>query len=116
MTNEEKILQLLEQQGAMMDKHNTLLEQHGAMMEKHSTLLEQITTDVSDLKSRVVNLELVQENSILPTLQLLAEGQKTILETLAPKNRVEALEDEVALMKSVIKVLSQDLAELKKAQ
>jgi len=43
-------------------------------------------------------------------------GQANLLATLAPKNRVEALEDEVAFMKPVVKILSQEVAELKKAQ
>lgn len=88
MTNEEKILTLLE-------KHSELLERQG---------------------DELRNINLTLENQVFPQLQALAEGQKTILETLAPKNRVEALEDEVAFMKSVIKALSQEVAELKKAQ
>ena len=51
-----------------------------------------------------------------PKFDLLAEGQKTLLETLAPKNRVEQLEEEVDLLKTVIRSLSRDVAELKKAQ
>ena len=56
------------------------------------------------------------EAAIIPRFNLLADGQKNLLETLAPKNRVEALEDEMTFMKSVIKALSQEVAELKKAQ
>ena len=56
------------------------------------------------------------EGAIIPQLQLLAEGHQALLETLAPKSRVEALEDEVVFMKSVIRSLAQDVAELKKAQ
>ena len=51
-----------------------------------------------------------------PKFNLLAEGQKNILETLAPKNRVEQLEEEVDFLKTVIRALSRDVAELKKAQ
>lgn len=51
-----------------------------------------------------------------PKFNLLAEGQKNILETLAPKNRVEKLEEEVDSLKTVIRALSRDVAELKKAQ
>lgn len=51
-----------------------------------------------------------------PKFELLAEGQKTLLETLAPKNRVEQLEEEVDILKTVIRSLSRDVAELKKAQ
>ena len=56
------------------------------------------------------------EAAIIPQFNLLADGQKNLLETLAPKNRVEALEDEMTFMKSVIKALSQEVEELKKAQ
>lgn len=56
------------------------------------------------------------EGAIIPQLQLLAEGHQNILDTLAPKNRVEALEDEVVFIKSVMKAMSQEIAELKKAQ
>lgn len=56
------------------------------------------------------------ESSIMPKFNLLAEGQQTLLETLAPKSRVEALEEEVDFLKSVIKLHSEQIAELKKAQ
>ena len=56
------------------------------------------------------------EGAVMPQLQLLAEGHQTLLETLAPKSRVEALEDEVVFIKSVMKAMSQEIAELKKAQ
>ena len=56
------------------------------------------------------------ESSIMPKFNLLAEGQQTLLETLAPKSRVEELEEEVDFLKSVIKLHSEQIAELKKAQ
>ncbi len=56
------------------------------------------------------------ESSIMPKFNLLAEGQQTLLETLAPKNRVEELEEEVDFLKSIIKLHSEQIAELKKAQ
>lgn len=56
------------------------------------------------------------ESSIMPKFNLLAEGQQTLLETLAPKSRVEELEKEVDFLKSIIKLHSEQIAELKKAQ
>lgn len=56
------------------------------------------------------------ESSIIPKFNLLAEGQQTLLETLAPKSRVEELEEEVDFLKSIIKLHSAQIAELKKAQ
>ncbi|MPM46451.1 hypothetical protein SDC9_93151 [bioreactor metagenome] len=109
MKNEEKILEILEKQGQM-------LEQHGKLLGVIQTDATNLKTDVADLKEHVVKIEITQENVIIPSIQALAEGQANLLATLAPKNRVEALEDEVAFMKSVVKILSQEVAELKKAQ
>lgn len=95
MTNEEKIL--------------SLLESHCRILEAHSQAL-----DVQGTEIKKINLTL--ENEVAPQLRALAEGQKTILETVTPKSRVEQLEEEVDFLKTVIRSLSRDVAELKKAQ
>ena len=109
MNNEEKILSLLEK----MDTRQTQSDQ----------ILAQLTSDMSDMKERMDKLdarqaktEITLENAIVTRLDALAEGQKALMETLAPKSRVEALEEEVGMLKSVIRILSNDVAELKKAQ
>lgn len=61
-------------------------------------------------------LNVVLESAITPNFNRLAEGQQMLLETLAPKSRVEELEEEVDFLKSIIKLHSQQIAELKKAQ
>jgi len=115
MNNEEKILEILEQHSSMLEHQFKVLEQHTKLFETIQTDLADMKTDISDLRDRVVKIEVTQENVVLPHLQALAEGQTNLLATLAPKNRVEALEDEMAFMKSVIKAMSQEIAELKKA-
>ena len=57
----------------------------------------------------------VVEADILPKFNLLADGQKTLLEALAPKSRVEALEEEVDLLKAVLRSMSREIEELKQA-
>ena len=93
-------------------------------------LLGQLTRDMAGVKSEIVSLKenqaemqttitkvaVTQENIVLPRLQALYEGQQNLRDTLAPKNRVEALEEEIALLKDVIRAHSRDIAELKKAQ
>ena len=68
------------------------------------------------MQATLTKVAVTQENIVLPRLQALAEGQQNLRDTLAPKNRVEALEEEVALLKEVIRTHSRDIAELKKAQ
>lgn len=61
----------------------------------------------------------LMENDVAPKFNLLSDGQSAILDkldSLAALSRVEALEDDVALLKQAIRSLSQELAELKRAQ
>ena len=68
------------------------------------------------LRETASSTRVLIESSIMPKFDLLADGQKTLLETLAPKSRVEELEEEVDFLKSIIKLHSEQIAELKKAQ
>ena len=95
MNNEEKILQALEELKSDMAEAKEKLE---------------------EVDQRSIRTQVLLETDYADKLQLLLDGHKTILETLAPKSRGEALEDDVSFMKTVIKALSQEIAELKKAQ
>lgn len=63
----------------------------------------------------VHDMQVILENTVMKQLKLLAEGQQTLLETLAPRSKVEDLEEDVAMLKQVVRMMSQDIAELKKA-
>ena len=137
MNNEEKILLLLEKQGEALAQINQRLDQQGGAisqinqrldqqgetitqinqrLDRMEGTLDQHSESLSNLTTRVTKIELTQENVVLPRIQALAEGQQTLLETLAPKDRVEALENDVALMKTVIRSLAKEVQELKKAE
>lgn len=60
-------------------------------------------------------MNILYESKIEPQLKTLAEGHETLLQTLAPRNRVEALEEEVSILRSAMSAMSRDIAELKKA-
>lgn len=79
-------------------------------------MLEKLDHRMDNLDAHQAKTEITLENVILPRLDALAEGQKALMETLAPKSRVEALEEEADMLKSVIRILSKDVADLKKAQ
>lgn len=81
--------------------------------------------DIADEARRgaVHDMQVIIENTIMPSLKLLAEGQRTIIETLTPKSETEELKEEVNFLKSVIRMHAKQLAEqqqeieqLKKAQ
>lgn len=98
---DEKDLQLIQ---------NLLDTQTSRMMDAMEAQKKEI------LRETASSTRVLIESSIIPKFNLLAEGQQTLLETLAPKSRVEELEEEVGFLKSIIKLHSEQIAELKKAQ
>ncbi|MCI2057386.1 MAG: hypothetical protein LKJ86_09650 [Oscillibacter sp.] len=68
------------------------------------------------IKTEMAPVKLQIKKQIVPQLNALSEGQQTILETLAPKNRVEALEDEVSFLKQMLRTLASEVNDLRKAQ
>lgn len=62
------------------------------------------------------NMRVILESYLEPKLKALAEGHELLLQTMAPKSRVENLEEEVTFLRRVVSSLSEDVAQLKKAQ
>lgn len=130
MNNEEKILEILERLTKEVGKHSEVLEtltgkvdrqgeilaQHSKMLAQHSEMLARHNEVLEELDGRSLRTAVILENEVLPKLQLLYEGQVHLQETLAPKERVEVLEDEVITLKSTVKLMMKRLDALEKAQ
>lgn len=87
--------------------------------EKILQLLERLTEKVEEIDQRSIRTQVLLETDITDRLRLLYEGHGMIadqMKELAGVDRVAALEDDVAMMKDVIKLMRQEIAELKKAQ
>ena len=56
------------------------------------------------------------ESAVMPKFDVLADGHKLLSETLAPKSRVEELEEEIAFQKPLVLSMLADIEQLKKAQ
>lgn len=114
---------ILAQTADMIDKSKAgILAQTADMIDKSkagilaqtAAMIDQAKDDM--LKQSAANTRVIIESSVMKKLDLLIEGQQSLLETLAPKSRVEELEEEVSFLKSVVHLHSQRLAELEKAQ
>lgn len=137
MNNEEKILEILERltkevgkhsevlealtgkvdrQGEILAQHSEILGQHSKMLAQHSEMLARHNEVLEELDGRSLRTAVILENEVLPKLQLLYEGQVHLQETLAPKERVEVLEDEVITLKSTVRLMMKRLDALEKAQ
>lgn len=123
MNNEEKILEMLtelskgqaEMRAGIAELKATQVKQ-GEQLAEQGEQLAQINDRLEELDDRSLRSAVMLENQVLPQLQLLYEGQVTLQQTLAPKERVEVLEDDVITLKTVVKSISNRLAALEKAQ
>lgn len=116
MNNEEKILEMLGQMqadisGIKSDQAAMKADIAGIKTEQSAMKADQaaMKADIAGIKTRL-DVEVTQR------FNLLAEGQKDILDALTPKSEFEKLRSEMDVLKLAVCTLSQDLAELKKAQ
>ena len=73
---------------------------------------QRMTTKIQVSEQRAAAL---MESYFEPKFNLLFENQQTMLETLAPKSRVDELEEEVSVLRSVVRQHSRDIELLKHA-
>lgn len=84
--------------------------------EKILQILAEIKSEQTEMRDLLQKVAVTQEAVVLPRLDLLAEGHQNLLDTLAPKSRVDELAADVDTLKTVVRLLTHDVAELKKAQ
>ena len=118
MNNEERILQILtamQSDLAGLKEGQESLMQGQERLEQRQEKLEQRQEEMQETLTRVA---VTQEGLVLPRLQALYEGHGAIMERqagLAEKNRVEELEDDVAMLKNSVKRMRVEINELKRA-
>lgn len=116
MNNEEKILAILEKHGEMLAQMQTDIS---GLKETQT----QMQTDISGLKAShtkmqddIVGIKVRLDYDVDKRFDAVNEGIDAILEKLTPKDRVKELEADVVVLKTALKTLSLEVAELKKAQ
>ena len=101
---------------------NDDLQAIGGILSKQKTEIIQESSEMMDTKLGLQKTEIMQDVSVLmeskfmPMFNLLVEGQQAIIDRLIPVSRIEAIEEEMSLLKTVVRQLSEDLQRLKKAQ
>lgn len=94
MNNEEKIIQMLGEMNTRLDKIEDRLDK---------------------IEDRTARTELLIENTIIPDIKLLFEGQVTIQNQIKRISVIDRLEDDVSTLKSAVRFLSGEVEALKKA-
>ena len=123
MSNEEKILAMLvdlkestDKQFESMDKRFDAIDKRLDTMDER---MDRLDEHMDRLDERSQRTAVLLETEVDRKLNLLYEGHETIMECLdklAPKDRVDELESDVIVLKTAVKMLTQEIAELKKAQ
>ena len=88
-------------------------------MDKLDLILEKLAgleTSVSELREEVVKTNLSIENEIKPQMNLLAEGQSSLLAKLVPRSEVEELKEKVEFLEAIVRANTREIEALKKAQ
>jgi len=85
----------------MLDKDD--LQAIGGMLDQQKTeTMQEVST--------------LMESKFMPMFNLLLEGHQAIIDKLIPASRVDELEEEMKLLKIVVRQLSEDVHLLKKTQ
>ena len=88
MTNEEKILELLEAQGKKLDT----------------------------VSKEISKINLTLENEIRPNMQAMAENISSINKKLITRDEIDSMKEEIAFLKDIIRMHTNQINDLKKAQ
>lgn len=85
-------------------------------------MLDEKTIDLKleNLKEEILqasahNMRVILESSVDKKLNLILEALQEQIKTLASSNRVDALEDEITMLRSVVKKHTREIEELKHA-
>ena len=130
MNNEEKILHLLTEMKAEMDKRfdkvderfdkvDERLDKVDERLDKVDERFDKVDERLQELDARSLKSAVLLETDVSRDIHLLYEGYSEIskkLDTLATKEQVEELSDDVAVIKEVVSRHSVDIGKLKKAQ
>lgn len=116
MNNEEKILNVLEQVVERLDQVDARLDNVDGRLDKMDNRMDTMQKQLDAVQETATRVAITQENVVLPRIQLLAEGQTTILDKMPTKSRIEALEEDVSTLKAIVKFHAADIAELKAAK
>ena len=131
MSNEEKILTMLSEMKAEIDKRFDKIEAAQAEMQatqaKHGKALAEMQAVqakqgelLKELDERSLRSAVLLEGEIAPKVQVLFEGHKNLQDTLAPIERVEkvekVVEERVVVLEAVVKSHSERISKLEKAQ
>lgn len=106
---------LAQQKDEIFDRMDQKLEQQkDEIFGRMDQRLEQQKDEI--LAEATHQMKVLLELEVKPQFNLLAEELSIIREKMIPESRIEAIEDDVAVLKAAVRQINRELRELKKAQ
>ena len=105
-------LDKIDQRFDKMDQRFDKMDQRLGKMDQRFDKMEE---GQSRLEQRVSKTELMIENTVIPAIGLLAEGQKTIQEQIKNLSVIDQMQGDISLLKAAVKHLSGEVESLKNA-
>lgn len=110
MSNEEKILELLQGMTTRLDSLESKVDKLECKVDQQKTELQ------AEIKASESRMMALMEGYFEPKFNLLADGQKLIQEKMLPMEALDIVEDRLDVLEAVVKLHSREIKELKKAQ
>lgn len=110
MSNEEKILELLQGMTTRLDRLESKVDKLECKVDQQKTELQ------AEIKASESRMMALMEGYFEPKFNLLADGQKLIQEKMLPMEALDIVEDRLDVLEAVVKLHSREIKELKKAQ
>lgn len=104
--------------GEMAQQKQDLL---GEMARQKDDILSEMDRRLAQQKEEILTeathrMQVLLDAEVKPMFNLLAEDISIIREKMIPESRVEAVEDDVSVLKASVRQINRELRELKKAQ
>ena len=104
--------------GEMAQQKQDLL---GEMARQRDDILGEMDRRLTQQKDEILTeathrMQVLLDAEVKPMFNLLAEDISIIREKMIPESRIEAVEDDVSVLKASVRQINRELRELKKAQ
>ena len=126
MNNEEKILEMLVKHSAILEKLTdkvdglrSKVDELDGKVAKLDGKVDELDGKVAELDDRSLRSAVLLETEVARDIRLVYEGQallKEKMDGLATARRVASVEDDVAMLKDVVKLMRLEINERKQAQ
>ncbi|MGN0762667.1 MAG: hypothetical protein ACI4MK_04730 [Aristaeellaceae bacterium] len=110
MASEQRLFGRIEASEQRMSEKIEASEQR--MSEKIEASEQRMSEKINEAENR---MKVMMESYFDPKFNLLFENQQIMMEQLAPRSRVDELEDEVKFLKSIVRQMNDEIQQLKKA-